>query len=1185
MKHHSSLLIEASAGTGKTWTIERRVLALVARQQSPLSLRQILLVTFTDAATLELRERIRAILVKVLANNEQSLAILAEAGLIFASQDELAVMLSRLKTQLQDFSSTPIFTIHGFCTLILARYAMELGLPSRQVIDNRYRQTASKDFLRETLVSSETWQLGGLVFETDARKLAIRNLLTVFGNAQTHPGADDFADVLAQIGLQGILDVSLYAYPWDELKELWLDVFVPHAASILAHQSDQLEVESVEIHAFFDDFHSQTRQLGKLSLNDQFRGKRDQGFGKIVAANLLKFAAKTSAFVLAKCLHDSFEHWLLSRKELAGTFNFDDLIKKLANLLNLKQGQNLLSNLRHDYRAILIDEFQDTDPRQWSIFSKFLNHSSLTAVGDPKQAIYAFRGADIGTYFNSRASFDQQSSLDSNYRSNPAMLEHLNRLASRWFTLAASRYDSPSSTYCELTSGLVADEVAVLRDASGNVLPCFGVLPLSVDGHMQANNADDGLPVLRQRAYKNCVKSIAGLVKSAYLGISAQSMRKVEANDIAILVESYKDAYRLRDNLQEAGISASIQGRGDLRSCQEADELLLFCRALQDPSDASAVRAFLLTRLGGLRQEDLLAYCQGPSYTSLAAQLQVWKSEVPKSGFLAVFAQLQRGQHLSALYDDTLACDLWRRLFTCYGDRALRSYANYQHLADLLQNHCDEQAGDGQRIAWIFADLLESMSLGEQSPLRRERQDGAVRIMTQHSAKGLEFEIVYAMIGLAATKDLGSWNSWEDSHGDKTVRSLAPKLGYSDSHLEAKVWNNKALEKLRLYYVAITRAKSGLIVPYLAQVTLKNKAPMWLHEWCQAQPGQHRQSALLYQDPALFNANDDLVAFSVQAFELDAIQRPDSQAQTQNATQTLVAANQIELPPACRLRDADLRAEELCSFTSLQKRRLGFAQGSWDPSLKDHDAPVQSELAQPNQLPRGTAFGTLFHELVAAMDLDLFLQAWDHDQSFLKADPSIAQVLARQLTASGLGTHAALRLNDGPIRSHILCQMLYGALNAEQLGLVKSKKRLCELEFMARIDQAQRPAMLDNVELSEGFLTGSIDMVYQSEDGAWNIIDWKTNFLTGDAQEMQNECQTIMQHSNYHMQGLIYQSILKLLLEAEGKEAKLGSVYYVFVRGSLSCSDSRAWIVDLGQQLQAKVEQFIAQTGLKLASN
>jgi exodeoxyribonuclease V beta subunit len=1082
--------IEASAGTGKTFTLAGLAVRYVAEAPVPIS--ELLVVTFTRAAAAELRHRVRTRL------TEAARALRGSAG---SFDDELHTLLGgserelradRLEAAVTDFDAATITTIHGFAQQVLTTLGSTApgDLDATLVDDARELVTqVCADVLAATAVDDPF-----VVDELPKHGRLIQLVLTVLGN----PGL----------------------------------AIVPSAET----------EDSSEVSARY-------RRLVDRAVDEVQRRRRE-----------------------------------------AGTVSFDDVLTQLRDAL--RHSPAAAASLQRRYQVALIDEFQDTDPVQWQIFSTLFggpkSNTSLVLVGDPKQAIYAFRGANVHTYLE--AAYEpgtERSTLGVNWRSDQALLGALERMLA-------------GATFGDARIGFVDVETAPehvdrrLHTANGTTLPALAVraalgddLPRNQTGTPPPIKVEEGGYAIA----RDLARQVQTLLEDAYLpGAAGATGARVRPHDIAVLVGTHADATVMQTALLRRGIPAVAHRGGSVLESPAAVQWRWLLTALARPSDPSRARTAALSWFFGW-SADHIDTARDDDLAAVQEQLYRWAEILESRGAVDFCA------HVWSESDVTT-----RVLETPDGDRNL---TDLDHLAQLL-----EATASGHRpgpvallAALALLDEANKIELENDVTARRiESEAEAVQVMTVYAAKGLEFPVV-----CVPTLWKNNFSRRECIYQDPDTG--ARTLDVTKAITRAGVWPTKAEsearkalaereavgENLRLLYVALTRAQHQTIV--------------W---WSRGQSSDATGLARV-----LF-ARDDAGVLQRDLFEEKKVPLPpDPEAVARLAPVFAPVGDAVTLtetgmadgfvprwnpgtgdtsPP--RLALAELgrvvaRPHRRWSFSAISDRAHDF---DWDPdddSLGDSgaadepaDPQAEEAIADPlvtdlplGAMPAGVSFGSMVHELLedvdfAAADLDAELQARIDQRRRWNPAP----VLGAELLA---GLRAAIETPLGPL------------FDGRRLRDLARVDRLDELSFELRLGEAGRHAtdrdigalMADHLTADDplrpwaeqlaaglfdvslaGHLTGSIDAIFRITDptelfapSRFVLADYKTNLLAERGRPPQaadyhpDRLPAAMKEHHYPLQALLYSVVLHRYLRWRVPDydpaVNFGGAAYLFLRG------------------------------------
>ncbi|MEU5757946.1 UvrD-helicase domain-containing protein [Nocardia sp. NPDC047648] len=1066
-------VLEASAGTGKTHAIVGLAVRYVA--EAGIGISQLLLVTFSRAATQELRERTRDRFVAVAAGLADPAAARAHADelvrhLAHAGEDEVRLRQRRLLTALSDFDAGTIATTHSFCQRMLD----ELGLAGEH--DPATRLVETVDDLVGTVVD----------------------------------------------------DLYLHRY---------------------ARAEPPFSVK-------------EGRTLALAAVRDRH-------------AALVPDDAAGERVAFARAVRAETER----RKRLAGLRDFDDLLVLLHEVLaDPEHGPRACRRIRARYRVALVDEFQDTDPLQWDILRRsFHGHATLVLVGDPKQAIYAFRGAEVLSYLDAVAHADTRRELTTNWRSDAgllAALDHLHGGAAlgheeiRVYPVAPTRGWSRLSGPGELTTPMRV-----------RCLPRTGAGPLNKSGfpavgrmraEVAADLAADIVRLLESGVFLDAKAEIGSPgEESAAAGQTAR--RPIGPGDIAVLVRTRSQIDVVRAALDRAGVASVLAGGISVFATSSATDWLWVLRALEQPHRGDRVRLAACTPLFGVTAAEIDS--GGADLVGrVSAQLREAARLFTRAGFAAVFEKISTEAGLAQ-----------RLLAVENGERQL---TDLRHIAQLLdQVALTDGLGLTALTRWLADRVRDPASGAVADRSRRLDRDAAVvQIATVHASKGLEFPVVYLPFAWDSAKN--PYPATLLFHADDGTRVLdvggpdAP--GYAERKARSEA--EEAGEELRLLYVALTRAMCQ-IVAWWAPAISTAASPL------------HRM--------VFGRADRDAVVANRSAVPADAVaaQSLSAWAQTAGAAISVTAVAGTGDVEIRRARTAPgqgaLAAARFDRVLDQQWRRTSYSAltasahgpAAVEPDSEPEDprgpgdepagtSPLGAEpepagaASLMNALPYGAEFGTLVHGVLERIDTgrpDLAAEVRD------RCREAVGELMAEL---------------DPEVLATALLAVLRTPLEGGCLADIAPRDRLSELEFelplaggdrvgagsatlrhIAGLLREHLPAdddMLPYADLAaalediplRGYLTGSIDAVLRVASGAqprFVVVDYKTNRLgTGDltvAHYTRDRMAAEMLRSHYPLQALLYSvalhRYLRWRLPGYDPARHLGGVRYLFVRGML----------------------------------
>ena len=1167
---YGSRLIEASAGTGKTWTIAALYLRLILGHGAPdtafqggqpLAPQQILVLTFTRAATRELTDRIRARLTQAArvfrgeCEAPADDAFLTDLFHEYRAQGEATTQQAgwRLALAAEAMDEAAVHTIDAWCQRMLREHALDCGQPFDDEFGDdeaALRQEAVRDYWRQQVYALDAAGFAAFASvwkDIDALEQALAPLQDAHLPQAAGLEAQTLADVLAPLAvstqqcnehIQGAdwkanaARMRAWLDEWQE-KGCWkgkLPNFYPGwleklAAWARAPQGEFL-TEAACRNLSPDGLRAAWKGAGECpeppaafhELAALVEAMRAQGEAQQAAAAPLRLHAAVHVQTRLDAL-----------KRRARTFGFHDAQRRLNDALHDDEySARLRQRILNQTPVALIDEFQDTSPEQYAIFNALYRtqendpDTALLLIGDPKQSIYAFRGADIYSYLEARrATAGRHFRLDTNYRSTAAMVAAVNG----WFAQGEMREAGAFRFRAQAENPLPFVAVGarglreVLRTQTGDVPPCTLAC-----WQGEALSKDEYRSIFAE----HCAAQIVDWLNDAGCGFYHEetgAFRRLLAADIAILVHDGYEAAAMRSALRERGLpSVYLSERDSVFASPEAADLLIWLRALIAPQDGVQVRTALATSLLArtLAEQAQLAD-DDDSFTQHSEALQALRSVWQRQGVLAMLRQTLHRFALPAR---------WLAAPEGGGERRL---TNFLHLSELLQEAAAEVDGEEALIAWLAAQCHAPQGEREAQTIRLESDAGLIRIVTIHKSKGLEYPVVClpfaAHLPHHGRRGEAPVLVAHDEHGQRTVR-LNPEEDEAQ-----RIALDERREGLRRFYVALTRARHAV--------------------WLGFAPLKYNRSDANMDDTApgyLLGGEDWQAGMAQLAREAHGIRLLSLTAQDAPAP-TRAHAPQAEAP----LRDApEYRAEfernwQIGSFSALT-RDLHDAPPLLAPrrAADEPSAPQQAfgGGAHWHHLPRGAALGNLVHEQLE----------WLAQEGFAHAPHE----LRRRITRAGYGEHA----DELVAWLHAIVQETpLAALGGATLGSLR--QCLPEMEFWlpARAFAAEtvdaicqrylfpgqpRPALARRQ--LHGMLMGFADLVLE-HDGRYWVLDYKSNHLgeNGAAYTEAALADAMLAH-RYDVQAALYLLATHRLLRARLGEAyqpaqQLGGALYLFVRG------------------------------------
>ncbi|MFQ2541141.1 exodeoxyribonuclease V subunit beta [Aeromonas caviae] len=1146
-------LIEASAGTGKTYTIAGLYLRLLlghgpvieqageeggdagqpCAHERPLSVTEILVVTFTEAATAELRGRIRARIHEArlaFMRGQSTDTLLAQ---LLAEVEDHDLAARRLLAAERQMDEAAVFTIHGFCQRMLRQNAFESG----------------------ALFETE--------FLTDDSRLRLQ-AVSDYWRAEFYPVDQPLARAVRR----------LWPSPAALLREMgsWLD-------------NDELEIRPVAGDETLAARHSVAMarigavKAGWLAQTDEIRRQTEGQISRYTGKNYEGWLAKigdwaqdeASGYVLPKEL-DRFGQQVLEEnlkkggavptlplfgeidallasrpgirdlvlqraarvvrsrmqesKRQAHQLSFDDLLRDLDGALGSGLGERLCERIRATYRVAMIDEFQDTDPQQYRIFHRLYGghqDTALLMIGDPKQAIYGFRGADIFTYIQARRNVSAHYTLGRNWRSSRALVAAVNGLFERAKDPFIYEADIPFLP----VEAQGKSRALLIEGQTAPVLHCW-----QLTGQPTFNKGE-----YQSRMARATAAEIHRLLTLAREGKAMLGSEPVRAGDIAVLVRTGAEGKLVQQELARLAIaSVYLSNRESVLAQVEAREILLILHACQNPSDERSLRAALATGLFDLdaRALDALASDER-AWESAVQEFMGYRAVWHRHGVLAMLRALMHGRNLAASL-----------LASPYGERRL---TNFLHLGELLQQASGELDGEYALLRWLGEAVSQPNGQDGEQILRLESERKLVQIVTIHKSKGLEYPLVFLpFICSHRAADTPLFHETGEA-GNRTVLDLT---GAEESLAEAD--KERLAEDLRLLYVALTR---GVYATWLGLAPVRSGAG-------KSEKTDLHRTAIGY----LLQKGEEGDAGTLATALTDLAQAlPGVAVGEPSLTRPAPLPAEAEKPgePTVRAFQGQLERDWwISSYSGLAAQGNGHGKGVLaNPGFDDEVATeaavtVQEEEAPAPSIftfPKGARPGTLLHSLFETID-------FEHAKG-----ESLAQHIAALLTQEGFDEGWAPVLQQ-QVEAVLDTPLETGLGDPVRLRELAPERKQVELEFFLPMGRVTAPALTalcqQHDPLSrggkplgfatvQGMLKGFIDLVFEWQ-GRWYLLDYKSNHLgMSPADYGRPALESAMVEHRYDLQYQLYSlalhRLLALRLPGYDFDRHFGGVFYLFLRG------------------------------------
>lgn len=1078
-------LLQASAGTGKTYSIQSIYLRLILIEG--MTVQQILTVTFTKDATKELRDRLQGVLREALdylnghkhiTDPDDRTKMIVDTAAQHAGETKTR---ERLRLALLDFDMAAVYTIHGFCQRVLKRFAFE----TKQGFDI---EPASKADDEIEQLCEDWWR---------------NNVYTM---------DRDVAGLLAAGGT-----FSLKA--------------VTELAKKLISKPD----------AVLDD--NTARPSGIETLGERVPDGR--------------LAAHQAALKIKQNYQSS--------RASARSASFNDYLINLREAL--KGSDKLVDVLREEFHAALIDEFQDTDPIQWGIFEKLFKGASIPCflVGDPKQAIYRFRNGDIETYVNATRSIESKYELNTNHRSEERLIDAVNQIFMD--TPGNPTFGESIAYRVPLAAAGKKPEKSLLLNGKRDEHP-LQILLITKSNKPQHSDS----------AFKLTAQEIAKILSDKTQTIGGCV---VEAKDIAVLVNKHKEAEAIARALKDLNIPSVRQGTGDVWQTDEGRNLRVMLEAILDARNLNHVRTALHSSWGGMSSEQIQLLNEGGSLC-----LPYCKNSEPYAmeHFVETFVDLRdiwQRRGYPAMFRKFMSCfELKQRLLKQDDKQGQRRLANITHLSELVERKIIEDRKTPEGIlAWVRRQFSsETADDGDDSALRLENDDNAVRIMTIFTSKGLQFPIVFApTLFMMNVSQRGVTYEYHDADGNLRIVRKTDNSKENAVH-KAKERREIESEQIRQIYVALTRAIHRTVVIAFnsgAKDGRPRKGEIQKYKWY-GPLGNVLRLPLKADDKAIAVDLDRIHERfeNVQGVDCAIEVRVAGEEESFPGLADRITNKIMDTPPALPEVDTSMGHGSFSSITPHEKRRDDepVTGASAEDAAKNRDSETlqtagTDPVIKPEGIftfPSGARTGTCWHAIFEDLD-------------FKADDAAINTMVETKLRIHGFLKNEKQREERITVTAKMVANVLRTPLAHHEAGKfsfsdISACDRKNEWEFSFAALPGRRTQDLKaaiggfedyrdftdalgewNDEIPGGFLTGFLDLLFR-RDSRYYIADWKSNRRSGQKKDFyQAGLKDEISLHRYWLQYLIYtvavHQYLSKAMPGYKYEDHFGGIYYVFLRG------------------------------------
>ena len=1115
------LLIEASAGTGKTFSLEKIISRLVlegGEDGTGIDIDRILVVTFMNDAASELKMRIRKTLIEYLSLWDKFLAdcdIEGKADALFQSwqqkaqsTDEKTFIREKLANACRMIDMAPIYTIHGFAKKLLTEFSLSCG-------------------------------------EFAPRRIADGGEL-------------------------------------ESLKEFVFDEFIRKR---LPKNDPELLSEILSFQNWKDGFQALYREKKETRQRIRVEPLLDN-------KNPLVLTEKAAEW-FRQCYID-FPDVLALQKRRRNLMTFDDVLLELLDHLQKTARQSrenketFIDAIRTKYRAVLIDEFQDTDPVQYEIFkilffdpatSQVAPSKNIFFVGDPKQAIYSFRSAEIETYFAAKSDIQSVETLTTNYRSTAELVKTVNLFFSSSDAFLIEKDKDAFYTQTQASQDPVNPPLYFVPHESNTPVPlkAFEIWTTPGDAAHRLSRTDQGKQAPSSHEATAIANDIASLLNGnvngqqgiVYVYWGTKKQRPIRPGDFAVIVRKNSTAAEIAKELKKHRIRSCLPAKESVFSQSEAVDVLCLLQAVLDPECRQAFNSAAATALVGYSLKELSEERVASNLRELFSQI---RKDLPIYGIYAVFLRLMR---------ETDPTKGFGTIFRMLNEENTRALINLQHILELIETAQKQTQSLSGLVAWLTNKTDRSDLATDEDLLRPDNNPSLVNIVTIHKSKGLEYPVVYlAKAYLENAVPSGDQNVFREL-SETNERQLLVSPQKQSTKLHGPSAKRAQEEALRMAYVAMTRASHRLVLPLAFSITTKGNFRNYKNN-------SYLLAFSKRQDKSSTDPMDDLLSAFTQ--ETRPIQD--------------LAASRIKLKtdfyglPEEKLPNCQKQAQRLerdwtySSFTTLSK------------SLVENHAFGESGFFS---FPSGASAGTFLHKaietaLIKALTLssdelskddwlihhlnrffDRNMKGTIQNEQALVPDPAVG--ISWETSAENYCRQWMLQVFTRLFRTPLVAE------GDTLIDLVRRRRLVPEIDFLESItnknftvlsienafknsptfsfliqgndDETKGEEACLLMQQLNGFLSGQIDLIFQDQSGRYWILDWKSNKIEDPSgvhsrdfpgNYTQEAMERVMQGSNYKLQALCYLTALKRHLTAvfgSSEEAfkHIGGAVYVFLRG------------------------------------
>ena len=1120
-----SNLIEASAGTGKTYSIALLTLRLILENNTPIQ--NILMVTFTKAAVAELETRVRSFVRLALEVSrgekiqDQTITRIVESQMLIHSA---AIVEEKLTTAQLFLDETSVLTIHSFCQRTLSEFSFETSqiFGAETITPDEFNQITEdvfNEFWRKRITTIKKELLELMLASQLKHEEVLKLVKQALGGkmlASTVPIPADFLDQTFQDRLYQKLLYDNMAIA--KLATTVIDKFKANKID-LSEQINRIENARKAFSICFSDENWHT-------VIDIIYEKRTTNYAKKIFGDVINEIIELDSLQKKQKVEFDFivnniaieaivtvKNDLLEVKKNRGIITFDDMIMLLYKaIIEGDKNQQLIVALQQKYNAVFIDEFQDTDKEQYAIFEKlFGKEKILFYIGDPKQSIYAFRKADIFTYFKAKENVENLHEMNTNHRSTEVYINAMNEFFQPDVNFDTFNFNNDP----DIPNAIKYIEVGSPNPNTKGELLCNGkaIQPLKISSHLNK---------------KELVLGVRGIIcdlftEGKYTIVKDGISNSIKPSDIGILVRSKKQAKAMKALLASLRIPAVTIDDTRLLESEEASQLYYILTAVNEISTAQVNKA-LLTNLGGYDNKSLL----GADEEAILAQFKIYQETWREKGVYLMLRQFMSDHKVN------------ERLFDPNAENPERVISNIQQLIEILHKMAVRKNYEPKElIQWLKKGMEGDTREGDEYEQRLENDQDAVQIVTIHKSKGLEYNIV-----IAPHLDL-----LKDESYIKNCSYRDPKDG--EYYVVKKALWNERQEKLykdqseqenrRLLYVAITRAR------YQCYIT-GNAAPY-------------------YNNSTLRTFSNALNVIAVNLKQVEFWEPPS---------------------PLWKFRYNSLSTASQPVYATANNftlQNVHWIKTSYSGLNPEHDLVPAPKSANSidnaydkfafQELKKGVHTGNLLHYIFEYIDFSNS-DNWQRvvEQAMKRLSGSTDEVYRDNIIELLHQVTSAIIPGNNPFTLQQVNK--YKRLNEFEFDFLLKPFNTGSLEVLSN---DTHPFRIRSITELEGIMNGKMDLLFEQE-GKFYILDWKSNFL-GNSIEFYDEetIKAAMKENNYHLQYLIYTVAARIYLKNRipdfNYDNHFGGVVYLFLRGIRSKSSTGIFAIKPAASLLDKFQEII----------